>query len=149
MIVFLFKICISLEVTMVRNIWKNFCENSGIWLLWIIFETFERTLYYCLKVQEWPQKAENSLQPYSKILVKNHNIINVVLCQECTSQWHWRTQRIAREERLHGSSYVRIIQDDLCVKCKAWDRNGCHENDDRWYPVLSNLSNYISEHYYY
>jgi len=23
-----------------------------------------------LKVKEWPQKAENSLQPYSKILVK-------------------------------------------------------------------------------
>jgi len=47
------------------------------------------------------------------------------------------------EERLHSSSYVRIIQDDLCAKCKAWDRNGWHENDDRWYPVLSNLSNYI------
>ena len=67
-------------------------------------------------MQEQLQKAANSLQPHSKMLVKNHNVINLVLCQDCDSQSHWTIRLIAREECLHCPSDVCIIQDDLCIK---------------------------------
>ena len=54
-----------------------------------------------MKVQEQPQKGDNSLQPYS------------------ISQSHQTIWLIAREDRLHCSLDVHIVQDDLCVKIEA------------------------------
>jgi len=45
------------------------------------------------------------MQSYSKILVKNH-IIDLVLCQKCSSKSHRAIQYIAREAGLHWSSGV-------------------------------------------
>ena len=50
--------------------------------------------------------------------VANISAVNdLVLSQEDTSQTHRTTRRIARETGIHRSSVVRIIRDELRLKC--------------------------------
>jgi len=97
------------------------------------------------QVQEWP---ENRLQSYNKIMVKrikNHNIIDLVLCQECASQSRETLWSIDWEEHSHCSPNVSIIQDDPCVKCEK-ETTVCY----KWLPwkwpklvsILSNIRSY-------
>ena len=90
--------------------------------------------------------GSEQLQLYSKILVKSHDAINLVLCYKCPSQSHWTMQSIAREERLHCSSDVCVIQDDLCVK-REKETTVCYKllprKQPKLIPLLSNLTHYM------
>jgi len=74
---------------------------------------------------KWQQRPRTGLQPYSKIMVRNHDVIDLVLCQECGFQSHQTTWSIPREKHLYCSSDFCIIQSDLCLKrettvCYKW-----------------------------